>query len=78
MTYTAKTLISGYKLGLEKPDWYIGIPKQYWNSICASVKYEDKVRIFDKKKIVKEETFPDKFTPGKEYTLCYVMWSKNK
>jgi len=78
MTYQARTLISGYKLGLEKPDWYIGIPKQYFNNICASAKFGDKTRIFPKKKIIKEETFPDKFIPNKKYTLCYVLWEKHQ
>jgi hypothetical protein len=76
MMYQAKTLISGYKLGLKDMSLFVGIPKKYWNNICVSVKYGDESRLFSKKKIVKEEEFVDKFKPGMKYTLCYVLWEK--
>jgi hypothetical protein len=75
MLYQAKTLISGYKLGLKDMSLFIGIPKKYWPKEYVSVKFEDKLRMFKKNQIVKEQEFNDKFGSG-TYTLCYVLWEK--
>jgi hypothetical protein len=76
MMYQAKTLISGYKLGLKDMSLFVGVPKKYWPGEYVAVKYGDFHRMFKKSQIVKEEEFVDKFRPGMKYTLCYILWEK--
>lgn len=74
MLYIAKTSLTGYKIGLANSNVYVGIPEKYFNNDYIAVKFGDETRMFHKKRIIKEMTFPDKYSPKDEYTLCYVLW----
>jgi hypothetical protein len=76
MIYKAKTIFTGYKLGLKTPDIYIGVPTKFWTHDLMTVNYKGENKIFKRSDIVTKQTFNDKFRPGQTYTLAYVMWTK--
>lgn len=75
--YNAKTLFTGYKLGLKNPSLYIAVPKKHFNTTAAlRVNYIGDSRELFMMDVVKERTFNDNFRPGEKYTLCYFLWKK--
>jgi hypothetical protein len=77
--YTAKTLFTGYKLGLKSPSLYVGVPKKYFKpDRSVPVKYGEKLKYVRLKDSVYEQTFNDRFRPGKKYTLTYYLWKRIK
>ncbi len=74
--YEAKTLMTGYKIGLKTPHLYIGVPEKNVKGGGCFAKFQDEVRGFSIDKCVGREKFNDKFRPGKKYTLCYFLWKK--
>lgn len=86
--YTAKTLFTGYKLGLKNANLYVGIPKKHFeykthlrlpvesDEHCVGVSYAGEFQMFYVGKEETKRTFNDKFRPGKTYTLLYFLWKK--
>jgi hypothetical protein len=77
-TYKAKTLFTGYKLGLKNPSLYVGVPKKYFTGKLIKVENKDKKKLYDIREKVCEETFNDRFRPGMKYTLVYFLWERVK
>ena len=77
MIYKAKTLFTGYKIGLKTPWLYVGVPTKYINGAIA-VEHEGKRKLFLKEKSVTKKTFNDRFRPNKTYTLAYFLWERVK
>lgn len=78
-----KGLISGFKLG--ESFWgfnYVAVPKQEIKNKQGKnilvIYADDGMLIPFGKAPVTEETFPDKFTKGKFYTLYYYVWAPTK
>lgn len=69
-------MFTGYKLGLKKPDLYVGVPTKFWSGDTIEVEYKGETRTFKKENVKTKQTFNDKFRPGQTYTLAYVMWEK--
>ncbi len=67
--YIAKTLMTGYKLGLKSADIYVAVPagKGFTHAIHNS-------KIMELKEIVKSKEFPDKFKVNEKYILNYYKW----
>ena len=77
--YRAKTLFTGYKIGLMNPSLYIGVPKKYfYNHNSIPVEHDGKVKYFHYKEAESEKTFNDRFMPGTIYTLLYFLWKRVK
>lgn len=77
--YQAKTTFTGYKIGLENPSLYIGVPKKYFKPGRAlPVGFDNKTRFYSKKEAKTERTFNDRFEPNKTYTLLYFLWQRKK
>ena len=74
--YEAKTIMTGYSIGLKDPGLYVAVPKKYFRDGGVTVQHGNKVKIYSEKSIVLRETFNDRFKPGKVYTLCYLLWEK--
>lgn len=78
--YKARTLFTGFKIGLKNPSLYIGIPTKYFSvsgKVMAGYK-GNKVKQFDRVRAVCEQTFNDRFRPGQTYTLAYFLWKRVK
>lgn len=75
MTYRAKTLINGFKLGKEfGGKTFVAVPQQKLTGGPCSVIYgEERMTIPAGEAAAYKESFPDKFGRG-TYTLCYYEW----
>ena len=74
--YRAKTLFTGYKLGFQSKDLFVGVPDKYLDKNGeVVVQYADRNRLFQEKDIVDSREFPDKFSEG-TYTLHYYLWRR--
>jgi hypothetical protein len=72
--YNAKTLFTGYKLGLKSDKVFVGVPRQKLKEDCI-VKHDKDTMIV--KKGTKPKTrkrFNDKFVIDKKYWLHYFIW----
>lgn len=76
--YVAKSLLTGYKLGLKEANLYVGIPAKYWQGQMIRIRHKNEVKEFCFDQIVKRESFNDKFVPGATYALVYVLWRRVK
>ena len=79
--YKAKTTFTGWKLGLENPNLYIGIPVKYFFDNKGHMKfitasYQGVEKTFEPKNSVLDKKFNDRFIPGSTYTLLYFLWEK--
>lgn len=74
--YEAKTLMTGYRIGLKNPNLYIGVPEKNIKGGGCFAKFQGEVRAFSMDKCVGREKFNDKFKPGGTYTLCYFLWKR--
>jgi hypothetical protein len=72
--YNAKTLFTGYKLGLKSDKVFVGVPRQKLKEDCI-VKH-DKDTMFIKRgtKPQTRKRFDDKFVIDKKYWLHYFIW----
>jgi hypothetical protein len=77
-TYNAKTLFTGYKLGLKTADLYVGVPSKFIKNGEIKVKYKQLSKVYKTEQKKTERTFANKFRPGAEYTLYYYLWNKAK
>ncbi len=77
--YNAKTLFTGYKIGLKNPSLYVGVPKKYFKrKRTIPVRHDGKTKFLTLGKHQQERTFNDRFRPGETYTLVYFLWEKVK
>lgn len=75
--YYAKTLFTGYKLGLKTPDLYVGVPrKKFSGDNPVAVHFAGEMQVMYENDAEAEKTFNDKFRPGEVYTLMYFLWKK--
>ena len=80
-TYYAKTTYSGWKIGLENYNLYIGVPKKYLfgkNGIPRTIEIEHNGRI-EKVGIessVKEEEQIQQLDTQLPHILCYFLWEE--
>lgn len=77
--YKARTLFTGYNIGLQDEDLYVGVPTKFGENGMI-VKYNDESMVISsfKNDKVHEETFDDKFRVGEKYTLFYFPWKVAK
>lgn len=75
--YTAKTLFTGYKIGLKSPSLYVGVPTKYFNHIIR-VNFKDKSKVFGSGQIKAKKVFNDRFRPKVTYELAYFLWERKK
>jgi len=74
MLYKPKSLINGYKLGLEREGQYVAVPQKMVLQHPLSIVYNGETMDIDKNTpILKEISFQDKFGRGK-YKLLYYLW----
>jgi len=79
MNYKAKTLFTGYKLGLKNDKVYVAVPSKYIKQDKVTVTYEnDKMYLNKNARPKHRETFNDKFRVGEKYTLYYYLWKPYK
>ena len=76
--YVAKSLLTGYRLGLKEANLYVGIPVKYWQGQMIRIRYKNEVKEFCFDQIKHRQEFNDKFIPGATYTLLYVLWRRVK
>lgn len=75
--YNAKTLFTGYKLGLKNANLYIAVPEKHFsNSTAVKVNYAGTIREVFESDVIKRRTFNDKFRPGENYIFYYFLWRK--
>lgn len=75
-SYKAKTIFTGYKLGLKTADIYVAVPVKFWTGNTIDVSYAGVTNTYKKKDIKLTRTFNDKFRPNQDYSLAYVLWKK--
>jgi hypothetical protein len=73
--YKPKTTFTGYKIGLENANLYLGIPDKYFKHNCM-VEFDGEIKTYSDKEVVTEREFNDKFRPNATYALRYVLWKK--
>ena len=74
--YKAKTLFTGFQIGLNTKDLFVGVPSKYQGATGrVEVEHNKEIRSFGPEKIVESREFDDKFSPG-TYTLNYYLWKK--
>ena len=73
-TYNAKTLIEGYKLGLDKNKLYIAIPDKIYSSNILITHGNQMMQLNGDKPLKVSESFDDKFGRQNPYCLYYFLW----
>jgi len=75
--YEAKTLFTGFKIGLKNASLYVLVPAKYWeHNAIIEVTHEGKSKKYQETDIVKKIVLPDKIVEGKDYPVTYLLWKK--
>ena len=72
-TYKAKTLFSGYLIGLGAMDQYVAAPEHSFN---GKISYNGVTKNFGKQNPAATRSFADRFGRG-SYKLLYFKWTKD-
>ena len=76
-TYKARTIFSGFKIGLTTSDKYVGVPKHLFEGHTTKVTYGKSYMIIPKHTPYEKLSPPltDKIDASKTYFLMYYKWT---
>jgi hypothetical protein len=72
--YNAKTLIFGYKIGLNNDHFYIAIPAKIFFNGAVNVSCMGESKLVTESMKEMEITLKDKYKKGQNYKLYYFKW----